>query len=214
MSNLIILLFLLSAVSAHTQPLNSAVRLTHYVYPSFTKGQVQVKSGVVSEQELNYNIITGEMIFKHNGQYLAIANPEQIDTIQIDGRKWVPVNNKFYEVLLTANTPLYEEFTSTVKEPGSSNGYGTTSGTNATAPLRSLIQTGGVYGLELPADFQVIQRSFYWLKSGGMYYKISSVNDVIKVFPDKKAFISNWVKQNKTKFNNRADVLALMVQIQ
>ncbi len=71
---------------------------------------VKMKSGETSNQVLNYNILTNEMIFNNAEKYLAIASPENVDTIYINNRKFIPLNNKFYEVLVNLHMPLQMRF--------------------------------------------------------------------------------------------------------
>ena len=77
------------AMSAAAQSADRRIKLVHYLLDSFTNGKVRLKSGETSEQSLNYNLITKEMIFEKDGKYLAIADPEQVDTVYIKQRKFV-----------------------------------------------------------------------------------------------------------------------------
>ena len=73
--------------------------LSHYLFPEFIQGEVRLKSGTITGSRLNYNALTEEMIFESNGKYLAIAKPESVDTIYIQGRKFIPEGKIFYEIL-------------------------------------------------------------------------------------------------------------------
>lgn len=209
-----LLLFLFFANSSYAQRAAPPVALAHYVFDSFRSGKVQQKSGAVSEQPLNYNILTGEMIFDAGGKYLAIAAPQNVDTVFIDGRKFVPVENKFYEVLTQTAAPLLLEFTYTVQEPGASLGYGATSTTTAATPLKTLIQTGGAYALQLPDDFKVKPGRAYWILKDGRYLKANNAQQLHKIFPARKSRLNELVKKNNTRFQKKEDVIALVQQLQ
>lgn len=73
--------------------------LSHYLFPEFIQGQVRLKSGTITESRLNYNALTEEMIFENNGKHLAIAKPESIDTIYIQGKKFIPEVKYFMKYL-------------------------------------------------------------------------------------------------------------------
>ena len=163
MMKYILSLVLLYACSAGAQRATPVVRLSHYVLDSFTTGNVLLKSGARYNQKLNYNALTGEMIFDADGKYLAIAEPQNVDTVFIQDRTFVPVENRFYELLLPAAAPLFLEYTCTVQEPGSSIGYGTASNTTAATSLKTLINSGGAYDLKLPDDFKVKSGRNYWI---------------------------------------------------
>lgn len=192
---------------------NQPVQLTQYVFNVFTDGVVKMKSGETFNQKLNYNILTDEMIFDNNGQYLAIAEPQNVNAVYINNRKFIPLNNKFYEVLIDANAPLLLEFTYTVSEPGASVGYGASSNTSAAQSLKSLINTGGAYQLKLPDDFKVIPGYTYWINKDGSLQKFSNAKQFAKIYPDKKDAINDYVKKNDTNFSKRDDVINLVKEI-
>lgn len=200
--------------TAMAQHVDKPVVLSHYVFDSFRPGRVDVKSGEAYNQALNYNIITGEMIFDANGKYLAIKKPEDVDTIYIDDRKFIPVNKKFYEVLANTKAPLLIEYTCTINEPGASTGYGTTTTTTATTSLKSLISSGGAYDLKLPDDFKVIPGYTYWIVKDGKYQKANNAKQIAKIFPEKKSLIDDVEKKKNTSFSKKDDVIALVKAIQ
>ncbi len=201
----------LSLAQAHAQ---NAVVLSHYVFDQFMPGKVQQKNGTSSDAKLNYNILSGEMIFESApGKYLALANPEQADTVFIAGRKFVPVGNRFYELLLKAPIPLLVEYTCTVKEPGNDIGYGMSSVTSASPAVKSLIQSGGAYSLKLPDGFEVISNAQYWVIAGGKNQKANSARQLAAALPDKKEKINELVKKNNSNFNKQQDIVDLLLQL-
>ena len=208
-----IIFFVMSAV-ANAQRGNSAAQLSHYIFDSFSKGRVLVKSGIMSEQTLNYNVLTGEMIYNDAGRLLAIGNPKDVDSIFIGERKFIPVNDKFYEILADTKLPLLQEFSYKIEEPTVSVGYGNASPTTNTTSLSSLVTTGAVYDLALPADFKVIPVNNYWIKNGEKYEKANTAQQLMKVFPGKKDMIKKLIKANNTSFSKRADVIRLVQDIQ
>ncbi len=201
-------------LSLHAQHLQQGVKLVQYIFNEFTAGEVKMKSGETSKQVLNYNILTSEMIFDNNGKYLAIASPENVDTVYINNRKFIPLNNKFYEVLINFKMPLLLEFTASIKDPGTTTGYGGTSNTTASTALQSLISTGGAYDLKLPDGFTVIPGYAYWIIKDGQLEKAGSIKQLIKTFPDKKEMINDFVKKNNTNFSKREDIIELVKQIE
>jgi hypothetical protein len=190
------------------------VKLVQYVFNEFTPGTVKMKSGETSQQLLNYNIITNEMVFENNGSYAAIADPKNVDTVYIASIKFIPLNNKFYEVLVNGNTPLLYESTASVSEPGASIGYGGTSTTTASSLYQSLLRDGGAYSLKLPDGFKVIAKHQFLILKGGKLEKAGSEKQLSKVFPDKKEMINNLSKKYHTDFSKPEDVARLVKQIE
>jgi hypothetical protein len=204
-------LFLATRLSA--QDPGSGVILSHYVFDQFQKGKVYFKSGSAQEVQLNYNTLTAEMVYEEGGKNLAMSEPEKVDSVVIAGRIFVPGDKKFYEWLCRCVSPLFAEYSSSIKEEGSNLGYGMTSNTAAATTLRSLIQSGGAYNLKLPDGFQVIAKREHWIFSGGQYRPANSARQWNNIFPAKKDFISHWVKEHHTDFSNNDDLVALIQAI-
>ncbi|MEO8819686.1 MAG: hypothetical protein ABI267_00050 [Ginsengibacter sp.] len=200
--------------SIYAQHPTQGVKLIQYAFDEFTPGNVKMKSGETSSQILNYNIVTNEMIFDNNGTYLAIAQPENVDTVYISDRKFIPLNNKFYEVLVNGKMPLLLEFTATILEPGTPTGYGGTSRTTAAQAFKSLINTGGAYSLKAPDGFKVIQGYNFLIMKNNQLQKAGSETQLEKIFSDKKEIIKDFVKKNKTNFSKREDMIALIKQVE
>ncbi|MEO7486867.1 MAG: hypothetical protein ABIU77_07185, partial [Ferruginibacter sp.] len=64
------------------------------------------------------------------------------DTVFIVDRKFIPMDNKFYEVLTSTVTPLLLEFTYKIDDPPVSVGYGNASPVITTTSLTSLVRSG------------------------------------------------------------------------
>jgi hypothetical protein len=205
---------MLAVLPVKAQQVNLPVQLAHYVFDSFKQGKVLIKSGTVYEQSLNYNILTNEMIFDNGGRFMAISDPANVDTVFISGRKFVPAENKFYELLAKTTLPLFMEFTATIEEPGTSIGYGASTSTGSTTSLSTLLKSGDVYGLKLPDAFKVIPGFNFRILKEGKYLKAGSSKLLTIIFPEKKQLISELVKKNKTNFSKRDDVIVLVQQLQ
>jgi hypothetical protein len=200
-------------VSVHTFA-QEAVALSHYVFPVFSKGLVFQKNGSTDEAMLNYNVLSREMIFESSpGQFLALANPEKIDSVVIYGRIFIPVNNEFYELLTRSVYPLYLQYSCTVKEPGNDIGYGMSSVTTASPAIKSLIKSGGAYTLKLPDGFEVVPVYNYWILADGKYEKSNNARQMAAALPGKKEKINELVKKNNTNFSKKQDIVNLVQQL-
>lgn len=200
--------------SLQAQQLYKPVAILHYVFDTFVQGKVQMKSGEVFERKLNYNSITGEMIFDDHGKYLAIKEPLKVDTVFIAGRKFIPVSNVFYEVLLKSTYPLFQEFTAKLIEPGASVGYGSASATTNAVSINLLRRSGQTYDLKLPDDYQVVPGFTFWIWKEGKYQKAGNAKQLQAVFPERKQWVNAYIKTNKTDFLKRSDVLLLVQELQ
>jgi len=206
--------YLLAVMPVKAQKVGQPMQLVHYVLDSFCKGKVQVKTGLVFEQMLNYNILSNEMIFDNGGRLMAISDPAGVDTVFIQGRKFIPGEGKFYEVLANTKLPLLMEFTATVTEPTASVGYGNASPVSNVTSVKTLVKSGDVYALKLPDDFEVTPGFIYRILKDGKYLKAGNAKQLSVIFPDKKNLINELVKRNNTNFSERNSVVLLVQQIQ
>ena len=111
--------------SLYAQPVVNGKELYHYVFPSFMEGTVRQKSGEVNKTLLNYNSLTEEMIFDQSGQKLALDRTENVDTVYILSRKFIPVGKSFYEMAVNAPPlALFIQHKSEVIPPGNETGFG------------------------------------------------------------------------------------------
>lgn len=207
---LIALLFTaLQAAAQITQP----VKLLHYALDSFSAGTVLMKDGSSSPQVLNYNTLTGEMIFVSGNGYLAIAAPQDVDTVFIGPHKFVSVADKFCEWLGGAEPALFKEYSCTIKEPGTDAGFGKTN-TTAASSLNTLIRSGGAYNLTLPTDFELLPAVTYYLRSKGKFYKLTAPQGAAKAIPATKAAVEEWLKTHPSKFTGDEERVAFIKAIQ
>ncbi len=206
----LLLVFLMNGFLMMAQKRTEPVKLSHYVFETFRPGKVKVKSGVVSDQVLNYNILTGEMIYESQGKPLAISNPADVDTVTIEGRIFVPADNKFYELLSSGKAALFLETTCTVSEEGTPLGYGMASNTTASASFRELLQSGGAYSLKLPDNFKVVPKYNFLVFYDGRYQKANNLQQLSRIFPAKKKQLKDFAAKNNTHFENRSDLIAIV----
>jgi len=210
----ILILFLLFSTAALSQPEARSVQITHYILDTFYNGTILMKSGQKQDYMLNYNTLTHEMIFERAGERLAIAQPEDVDTVYINDRKFVYANKMFYEVLATTPVPLFVEYIGSVIRTGSEIGYGMSSSTTGGNGVSSIVQSGKLYDLHLPYDYKVKVKKKYWLRKGFNYYEANNAKHIIEVFPDKEKLIRELIKKNKTDFSKPEHITTLVVQIQ
>jgi hypothetical protein len=78
MRHKIFFLFFLYCISTlHLFAQREEVLISHYLFPSFVKGKVILKSGIINMTNINYNSVTEEMIFDSNGTKLGKCFPEK-----------------------------------------------------------------------------------------------------------------------------------------
>ncbi|MCP4311449.1 MAG: hypothetical protein GY790_09330 [Bacteroidetes bacterium] len=186
--------------------------ITHYLFPEFTQGVVSMKAGAKDENSLNYNSLTEEMIFENNGLKLAISERDitLIDTVFIKGRKFIPLNDHFVEVIYHSEWDLYVEHKCKAEQQGKPSGYGGTSKTAAISSQSTFMAHGTLYELKLPSNYDVKPYVYLWLKKNGEMNKFINMRELKKLYKDREDIFKAYVKKHRIKYNDRESVIQLI----
>jgi hypothetical protein len=188
---------------------NTGLKIPQFLFPSFEKSTVLLKSGVTITGDFNYNMVDEEMIFTENGIYKVPQKPEDIDTVYIQNRKFVRAENVFYEVIVKGKVDLFIQHKSKYSSVGTPTAYGMTSQTNAVTST-NIARTGNqVRSLDIPDNVQVTPVNVYWARTNGQMYKFTSQKQFLKIFPEHEADLKGYIKSNKLDIDIPADLQRL-----
>ncbi len=204
---LFLILFLLSA-TVFCQKRNNEIN--HYIFPEFKKGTVHMRKGGTNVSMLNYNSVTEEMIFDSNGKKLAIGPVDQIDTIYIDDRIFLPLENKFIELLYHNKYELFAAHKCSLIDPGKPAAYGGTSQTSATTSYTSIMAGGQIYQLALPEGIGTNPYTEYLLKKDDKLSPFLSIRQLSKLFDDKSDLFKKYVKDHKINYEKQESIVELI----
>jgi hypothetical protein len=177
------------------------------VFPEFTQARILMKSGQVQTQMMNYNSITETMVYIRGNNHYELTNPEIVDTVFMQGSKFIPVKGAFYEVLDRGDMPLFLQVKSELKPVGKDAGYGSTSHTSATTTYSSYSASGLNYNLKLPPDYTVETSYIYWINKTVSF---ETERQFLKLFPEKEDELKAFIKKNRYKFDNKESIIAVV----
>lgn len=199
------LLIVLSCSTTYVMGQNAG---NHFVLDRFRDATILYKNKKETRTKLNYNKAMEEMIYvSDDGKNMALYPINQIDTIYFDGRKFVPVEKRFYEVLLNDKQyVLYASYRCRMSVRAQNIGYGSSS-TTSVENISSLNAEGEVYQFKLPENYKSDPYVVYYIvKDGVELDKFSKVKELTRIFSDHKKEISSFIKQHKIK-NNPEDIV-------
>lgn len=199
------LLIVLSCSTTYVMGQNAG---NHFVFDRFRDATILYKNKKETRTKLNYNKAMEEMIYvSDDGKNMALYPINQIDTIYFDGRKFVPVEKRFYEVLLNdKQCVLYASYRCRMSVRAQNIGYGSSS-TTSVENISSLNAEGEVYQFKLPENYKSDPYVVYYIvKDGVELDKFSKVKELTRIFSDHKKEISSFIKQHKIK-NNPEDIV-------
>lgn len=210
MKNLIIAVFLFIGTALYAQ---QTVQLSHYVFPEFKQGVVLMKNGQQNKTLLNYNSLSEEVVFNNNGTILALGNEIllQVDTVFIGDKQFVWLKKGFKEILLNSgDKQLFAEHKCRVIPPGKPAAYGGTSQTSSAQSYSSILSGGRVYDLKLPDDYKVLPGVVYWIGNGEDVKSFGNLNQLRKIYKDKRNQMKEYTDKNKVEFADTQSVKALI----
>lgn len=207
LSFLVLNLFIICPeLSGQTDP---AAAFPQLLFPNFSKGIIIMKSGKPNSALLNYNTVDEEMIFEQNGGYMVINKLDEIDTIILQNRKFVPVEQIFYEVIVTGHVALYIQHKCRFAPVGSKTAYGLTSQTLGPTSVSTVRGGNQVRNLELPPNVTVTPAIVYWAKIDGVMNKFTTERQFLKIFPGMEDKIKGFMKNSKLDIKTREGLLEL-----
>ncbi|WP_296315381.1 hypothetical protein [Winogradskyella sp. UBA3174] len=185
----------------------------HYVLSEFSQGSILMKDGTKQVGVLNFNALSKNFAIKKDDVILALSTAvvNKLDTVYVANRKFFRRDNTFYEFLLKSDIELYVEYTcdlSTATE--GRNGYGSSSQTTSTVSVSSIQNEGNLYDLELPEIYKVSLTIEYWIKKDGQLTKVKTLNQLKKVYKNRKKEIKIYKKEHKVDFKVPFTVLMLV----
>jgi hypothetical protein len=184
--------------------------MPQYLFSEFTASDILMKSGQTQKPVLNYNVITEKMVFTRDDQYYEITNPEMVDTVYIQNRKFIPVGKTFYEFLLSGPLELYIQHKGSLLPAGKPAGYGGTSQLSSTNYVSSIKLSGNQYNLPIPSDYEVNISTVFWIKRGADWLDFSTEKQFLKLFPGKESKLKSFIKENRIKVDRPADLVKLV----
>ena len=190
---------------------NSSINLPNFLLPNFTRSIIKFKSGGDNKTAmLNYNIVDEEMVFMQPDAYMSLDNPEVIDTVYMAGRKFVPVQKAFYEVLANGSTALLIQYKTTAESEGTPTAYGATTKTQGNTYIRQVYGPRGSVDLKMPDDIKLTEANNYWIRTAGTMVKFSNKRQFLKACGSKEKELSQYIDKNSVNFKKQSEVVKLV----
>jgi hypothetical protein len=180
------------------------------LFPGFTRSIIKMKTGKTNSALLNYNTVDEEMVFDQKGVYMVLDKPEEIDTVYLQNRKFVPVEKAFYEVVVNGPVSLYIQHKNRYTPVGSNTAYGLTSQTLGPTGVTTVRGGNQVRNLELPDNVKISPATVYWVKRNKEMIRFTTERQFLKLFPDKENELNQFINKNKTDFKNADHVIKLI----
>lgn len=172
------------------------IKGTPYIFENFATGKVKLKEGKTFEGPLRCDVYADEFEFKtKEGEIYTIINPETIDNISIDERKFVFVpdgkktnSGNYFEVLLEGKYSLLTKHSVILKDPVPEKPY---------VPGK-------------PATFVTKDDIFYVLNDKTGLVEIRNKEVLTGIDETRTESIKDFIKENKIKTSDKSDLIEMV----
>jgi len=194
---------------------NQARPLPHFLFPSFKEGLVKMKDGKDFTTLLNYQTVDEKMITEIDGTYRYSKDPRLIDTIYIESRIFVPVENVFYEVLAGGPVTFFLQNRSNYTPLGADVGYGARSQSVGRTQYSRfelsdvMYQFGEVVNIELPQNVEITPVHEFWIRRDGEFEKFNNEKQFLKILPEYEKELKEYIRKEKIRMKSREDLIKL-----
>lgn len=180
-----------------------------YVIPEFTKSQILYKSGNRFEAVLNICQVDNTVRYiDDKGDTLIMANIEDVSKIFAGNRLYQQINgNVLHQLVAYGKISVSEKTVFNISEPEINIGFtniAPTSTARSYNPSKDDMAKDYGKDMEVPYSLEIS----YVFTDGNKIYPCKQ-STFIKFFPEKKAQIKAFVKDNKIDFSNKEHVLSL-----
>jgi hypothetical protein len=203
------IILICTSLSAQGQT-DSLKSMPNLLLPRFTKSRILFKSGDQKAATLNYNVVDEVMVFMQKDAYMILDNPELIDTVYMANRKFIPIKNAFYEVLMKTPMVLFKQNKVYVELEGYPTGYGAKSQTTAPNYVRQIYGANGAIDLKIPAGSKFTDDSRYWIILKGELVAFENKRQFLKLFAAQEKELNEFIKKNSIDFKDTEKVKMLV----
>jgi hypothetical protein len=183
--------------------------LPQYLFPQFDSSIVVLKTGESSKALMNYNTLTERMAFYQKGSVLNLVKPESVETIYIQKRVFIPLENAFYEVILSAPVSFFIQHKSDLVSKGRPAALGTTSQTSGVTSVSKLVGPTNTYNMKLPEDFEIKPYKIYWIRMNNKMHRFMNDRQFLKIFPENEDQLREFIKKSDINITKPDDLLKL-----
>ena len=192
-------------VSAQNEPL--------FIFEQFVNAKIHFKNRSVTVAPMNYDAVNDKMFYKDKGNLMELTNAAIIDSIVWAGkRSFIPHTGGFMEQVKMGNGTVFIHWHIKNVNVGSRGALGMVT----QAKVESIsVRAMGVFSAtdanSQSADvYQQKNANEYYLPIEGKLKKITTKKHVMKLYPQHKAAIEEFMDKNKIQMTEPLSVLELL----
>jgi hypothetical protein len=184
-----------------------------FLYPMFFTGKVVLKDSSFAETLMNYNTLTGQMLFRTpKGDTLALARPMETAFVVIGEDSFVYHDNSFLQKVTHNNEGTLIYVRKSMKyigkeKKGPYGTYSSVSSANSNGTYTYDDNSHGYIGIDENHLYIPSQEFFI---SDGVVILPASKQNFYKLFPADKKALKDYMEGAKINFNDKDELMALL----
>ena len=187
------------------------------LFPDYQQGVILLKGNKRVNVLVNYDATKHQMMYKQGDDNMILGNIQSVDSVLIDKHRFIPLKNRFYEVIPVNSEYLLVDWNISMTNIGYRGAYGQVTHSKVHSYNVSAV-THDIYHTEARpnASLEVYRRSnnnVYYIFQNQKLQKFKDKKSLLKLFPDRKEEIEELLKEEKTMLKNVEDVVELMKRI-
>ena len=192
-------------VSAQNEPL--------FIFEQFVNAKIHFKNRSVTVAPMNYDAVNDKMFYKDKGNLMELTNAAIIDSIVWAGkRSFIPHTGGFMEQVKMGNGTVFIHWHIKNVNVGSRGALGmVTQAKVESISVRAMGVFSATDATSQSADvYQQKNANEYYLPIEGKLKKITTKKHVLKLYPQHKAAIEEFMDKNKIQMTEPLSVLELL----
>ncbi|HEV7349559.1 hypothetical protein [Telluribacter sp.] len=185
-----------------------------YKYPAFKTGTVSLHNGTAVEAKLNYNLLLKAIQFiDPKGDTMNLSNEFTIKQIVIDQDQFIHHPKTGFLVFVDDHGSFRLAAHQMLIQVGNDKmgAYDQSSGASSITAVKSFMDPNGrVQNLDIKGDVLLTrEEEFFLVDKNNVVYPASKAS-VLRFFPNHKKEINGYVKEKKTNFKEKDELVALL----
>lgn len=192
-------------VSAQNEPL--------FIFEQFVNAKIHFKNRSVTVAPMNYDAVNDKMFYKDKGNLMELTNAAIIDSIVWAGkRSFIPHTGGFMEQVKMGNGTVFIHWHIKNVNVGSRGALGmVTQAKVESISVRAMGVFSATDATSQSADvYQQKNANEYYLPIEGKLKKITTKKHVLKLYPQHKTAIEEFMDKNKIQMTEPLSVLELL----
>ena len=179
------------------------------LFDKYSDAKVLMKNSATTSAKLNYDTANKNMMYLQGNQEMILTNNNQVDTIYISNRKFIPLHTIYLEVIELKNEPIFIDWLIKNKYRGNRGAYGQIT-QNKVETINTALWTNDAYKVQSAEVFELENANQYWFYLNDNVVKCKNEKDLLKLFPQKKEKIKAFIKEQKVNFKRVPEALKLI----